>query len=225
MIERLVGKVVAVHPTGIVLDVNGVGYGVEMTDGALQDMAHESGIVTVWVHTLVREDEIVLFGFLTLAERRLFSIVVNVSGVGPRKALGVLARFDARSLQVAIEREDVAALSTVPGIGKTLAEKMLLELKSKKHAKQLELIGLAVKPPELALQRESARSGRLPRDVVDDLRSALENFGYKDKEYGRVVARFEQNPPSPDVAVLVKLALAELSSATKQQKRDLEDVF
>src|SRR5271165_6575125 len=133
MIGRLTGKVVAQEADGgVVLDVGGVGYELAIPLGTL-GRAHtdDVGRVTLWVHTHVREDALALFGFADEAERAAFRALVAVSNVGPKIAVAVLGALPAAELARAIARQDLTAFRGVPGVGKKIAERLLLELRDK----------------------------------------------------------------------------------------------
>jgi len=131
MIERLSGTVAARSPTGVVVDVNGVGYGVETPLSDLCDIPREGCPVVLWIDTYVREDVIRLFGFRTLERKQMFVVLRSVSGVGPKTALSILSTMSPRHLRAAVLQARPEVLETVPGIGKRLAEKLIVELKPK----------------------------------------------------------------------------------------------
>jgi Holliday junction DNA helicase RuvA len=206
MIERLVGECVLKQAGGIVLDVHGVGYGVEMTEPAIARLP--SGTVTIWVHTYVREEALRLFGFLTHDERLLFSLLLAVNGVGPRHALGVMGAVDGRQLLAAVDAQDASLLPKVPGVGPDLWKKILLGLKPKlkKHG-NLSLFARAPAPSSID---GAGATAALPPSLLGDLRSALENFGYKEKELVPVLRKLERDPPTRDLGALIRLGLAAL---------------
>ena len=217
MIERLVGTCVLKQAGALVLDVAGVGYGVEMTDPALAGI-QDGQDLTVWVHTHVREDTLRLFGFLTHTERMVFHLLLSISGVGPKVAMAILATVPLAQLIQAVERDDSALLEEVPGIGPRQSKKILLELKPK--VDKLAGIGLLERAEAKAAPAMKAGAATtlfdavnqpLPKTVVADLRSALENFGYKEKELLALIKRFERQPPARDLASLIRLALVELT--------------
>jgi len=130
VISRLRGKPVASTPDGLVLDVGGVGYLVAATPSAVRKA---SGVDEVVVETYlyVREDTLQLYGFADRAERELFVLLLTVNGVGPKVALAVVSGSSADELRRAIVREDTARFQAIPGIGKKIAERIVLELKEK----------------------------------------------------------------------------------------------
>jgi Holliday junction DNA helicase RuvA len=160
MIARLAGTVLEKHPMRVIVDVGGVGYDVHVplsSFGAIGE--HGSGVV-LRVHTHVREDALMLYGFASDVELAIFEKLISVSGIGPRLALGVLSGLPPSELASAIARGDVAQLTRIPGIGKKTAERIVLELKDKLAAA---VPGAPSSPPDG------------PRE---DLLSALLNLGY-----------------------------------------------
>lgn len=162
MIARLRGKLAEKEPSRVVIDVHGVGYEVHIpltTFTALPDSGAE---VSVDIYTHVREDALSLFGFSSRQERRVFERLIGVSGIGPRLAVTILSGGSVESLVGAIRRGDLARLTSIQGVGKKTAERIVLELKDK-------------------LQEFTMEAAKVP--VESDVLSALENLGYS-----RVVA-------------------------------------
>ena len=181
MIGRLTGRVVEEDADGtVVLDVNGVGYEVLVPAGSLGRLRAETpdGPITMFVHTHVREDVFALFGFPTAADRAAFRTLIGVSGVGPRTAVAVLAALPAGELGQAIARKEIARLTSIAGIGKKTAERLLLELRDKLP------LGSAASPTNVpattgGVAATSGPSGR-PRDL---LAQALVRMGYRAVEH------------------------------------------
>jgi Holliday junction DNA helicase RuvA len=114
----------------VIVNVGGVGYEVHVTKTFLET-AHQGQTVDLYTHTHVRENELALYGFITLAEMDLFRTLIGVSGVGPRTAMGVLSVFSPEVLRGAIVQGDVLALTRIPGIGRKTAQRLVLDLKEK----------------------------------------------------------------------------------------------
>jgi|SRR5215510_7529180 len=130
MISRLRGEVVARSPSGVVLDVGGVGYLVNPTDSARRKAAPGKEVaLETYLH--VREDALQLFGFAEAAERELFELLLSVQGVGPKVALAIVSGSSPNELRRAIALEDTARFQAIPGIGKKTAERVVLELKER----------------------------------------------------------------------------------------------
>ena len=131
MIARLRGPLLEKTPEKVVLDINGVGYQAYIslpTYSSLPDLGAE---VVLDIHTHVREDAIQLFGFSTKRERSIFERLVQISGIGPRLAMTILSGSSVDDLVASIKREDLARLTSIPGIGKKTGERIILELKDK----------------------------------------------------------------------------------------------
>jgi holliday junction DNA helicase RuvA len=127
MIARLRGRIAGRAGTGLIVDVNGVGYLVHATP-SVQRLG--DGEITVEIHTVVREDALQLFGFATADERRLFELLLGVNGVGPKVALAILSGSTPAELRRAIARDDVKRFQAIPGIGLKTAQRVVLELKA-----------------------------------------------------------------------------------------------
>lgn len=150
---------------------------------------------TLWIETVVREDSIRLFGFASLAAQNLFVQLTGVSGVGPKVALAIMSTIKADTLLSAIATGDAKTIATAPGVGKKVAEKIIVELKSK--------IGggaFAFNAPD------AATGGSLP-----DLLAALEALGYRRLDIVEMAQRLVSDNPDADVARLVPMALKEIS--------------
>lgn len=130
MIGYLKGKIQSMQPTGLILDVNGVGYLVNISINTFDELAGKEA-VELYIHTSVREDAITLFGFVTKEEQEMFELLISVSGIGPKSAQTILSGIRVADLQAAISSGDTARLKSLPGIGKKTAERVILELKSK----------------------------------------------------------------------------------------------
>src|SRR5436309_7479313 len=130
MISRLRGKVVMRSPTGVVLDVGGVGYLVNPTASA-RSKGEPGKEVVLETYLHVREDVLQLFGFAEPAERELFELLLSVQGVGPKVALAIVSGSSPGELRRAIALEDTARFQAIPGIGKKTAQRVVLELKEK----------------------------------------------------------------------------------------------
>ncbi|HEY3317285.1 MAG TPA: Holliday junction branch migration protein RuvA [Coriobacteriia bacterium] len=155
MIAFLRGRLAAKTGAHCLLDVNGVGYRIAMATPALAALPAEGEPVTILTHLLVREDELSLFGFLEDAERDLFEMLITVSGVGPKVALAVLSAMTPEALATALGAEDVAAISSVPGIGKKTAQRIIIELKDKLAAPGLGSVAGGAATPAHAEVRDA----------------------------------------------------------------------
>lgn len=168
MIALLTGRIAHKSPEFIILDVNGVGYQVQIPFSTYYELPEEGKTVSLSIYTHVREDAITLFGFRTTVEKQFFKLLISVSGIGPKMAKDILSNIQPNELAYAIIHGDLARLATIPGIGKKTAERMVLELKDK--ALKIDL-GVPPKGDDYA----SVSSG-----ITDDVASALVNLGYKE---------------------------------------------
>jgi Holliday junction DNA helicase RuvA len=194
MIARLSGILFEKLPDRVVLDAGGVGYAVAISFQTYQELPDAGNPAALLVHTHVREDTLALFGFATEREKKLFEMLISVSGVGPKLALTLLSGIPADELLGALAKGDARRLVSIPGIGKKTAERLTLELKEK--AAKLFV------PP-------AGGPGIEAQDVV----SALVNFGYKKSEAERAVDQLTRRGGAPSFAELLKEALAVLSGA------------
>ncbi len=167
MIARLKGTLVEKGVAGCVVDVGGVGYHVNVPLTTLESLGEPGDAVTLHVHTHVREDALLLFGFGTRREKELFVRLIGVSGIGPKTALALLSGLGAEDLIQAVRDRDAGRLASIPGIGRKTAERILVDLADRLAA--IEAAGTAGDPP-----------GRPPgaAGLRQDLISALVNLGY-----------------------------------------------
>lgn len=202
MIGRLTGRVVSQEPDGgVVVDVAGVGYDVTVPLGTLGRVrADDADRVTLWVHTHVREDALALYGFADEMERFAFRTLLGVSNVGPKIAVAVLSALPAADLARAIAKQDLGVMKGIPGVGKKIAERLLLELRDK--LPQLPVTGATPPPPPVA---------RRGTEGEERLRSALTGLGYKPSEAERALASIGDRVNTEPVAKLVVEALAILA--------------
>ncbi len=200
MIGRLTGRVVHEEPDTIVLDVGGVGYELTVPLGAVGRAAHgDSGLVTLFVHTHVREDALALFGFASETDRVTFRTLIGISNVGPKTAITVLSVLPAEELARAITQGDLQKLTSIPGVGKKTAERLVLELKDK------------LKTKALAATPNAPLAPRAPSGQAEVLQDALVRMGYRPSEAERAVAGLADRAESQPISELLREALALLS--------------
>ncbi len=196
VIGRLSGVLLESRPDRALIDVGGVGYEVAIPLGTYSALPPPGERATLHVHTHVREDALQLFGFATSEERALFGKLLSVSGIGPRVALTVLSGLPIPDLVRAIVTQDVRRLSTIPGVGKRLAERLGLELKEK-------LRDLRFAP---------ASSSTLPKgSAAEDALGALVNLGYREAQAQEAVEATLKESPSSDLSALIQGALKRLA--------------
>ena len=205
MIGRLTGKVLEEDDGTTVLDVNGVGYELVTPLGTIGRATTDSeGKVTHFVHTHVREDQISLFGFSSEGDRLAFRTLIGVSSVGPKTAISVLSALPSFELGQAIARKELGKLTSISGIGKKTAERLLLELKDK-------LTILQAAPPSVKHPGAAAASAPLPSSNTDLLARALVNMGYRSGEAERAIEQLGAKVGELPLPDLLKEALAVLS--------------
>jgi Holliday junction DNA helicase RuvA len=182
MIARLAGRLAEKTPGRIVVDVQGVGYDVQVPLSTFYVLGEPGTNVSVRVHTHVREDAIALFGFATGLEQDLFERLISISGIGPKLALAVLSGMEPPDLVRAIKGQDVARLTSIPGVGKKTAERIGLELKDR-LPQSLQAAADAAKPPA-------------PEDQLRaDLLSALVNLGYQRAAAEKAIEKVLKDSP------------------------------
>ena len=163
MIAHLRGTLLAKHPNQVIVETHGVGYDVVISVPTFSELPAAGAEVALHIHTHVREDALSLYGFLRLAEKKLFEKLITVSGIGPKLAITILSGMPADEMVGAIRSGDLARLTRIPGIGKKTAERMVLELRDKLPA-----------PSGTA---EVSVTAATP--VEEDVLSALMNLGYQ----------------------------------------------
>ncbi|MBP7341683.1 MAG: Holliday junction branch migration protein RuvA [Smithellaceae bacterium] len=168
MIALLSGKIAYKGISHIVVDAQGVGYRVFIPLTTFYELPEAGEAVTLHIYTSVKEDAINLFGFYTLQERDLFQMMISVSGIGPKVAMNILSGISSEELLAAISGGEVARLVAIPGIGRKMAERLILELKEK-AAKKMAADTVA------GADARRKESEALREDVL----SALVNLGYK----------------------------------------------
>lgn len=201
MIGRLCGVVLERAADGtVVLDVAGVGYEVAVPLGTLGRLPSAPASVVLHVHTHVREDAISLFGFATPEDRAAFRALLGVTQIGPRLALAVLSHLDARELAEAIARQDASRFRGIPGIGKKIADRLLLELRDK--------LGFVGAGTSVLPASAGAASGPVPSGPLGQVAAALVAMGFRPSEAERAVAAIAKGADGKSVDVLLREALA-----------------
>jgi Holliday junction DNA helicase RuvA len=198
LIAHVRGTIFEKHPNRLIVDVNGVGYDVFVPLSTFYGLGEPGSEVALRIHTHVREDALLLYGFATVLEQDLFERLIGVSGIGPKLALAVLSGIEPPELVRAIERGDVARLTAIPGVGKKTSERIVLELKDRLPKAQDATGGVP----------DAAASAPLLRD---DLLSALMNLGYHRPLAEKAVAASIKSTPDGSFEGTLKQALRELA--------------
>ena len=172
MIAHLEGILKKKRPQSVIVSISGVGYEVHAPLSTFYELPEENEPVSLHIHTHVREDALILFGFKTTLEKDLFLMLISVSGIGPKLAINVLSGIGPRELLRAIAGGDAPRLQSIPGVGKKTAERIVLELRDK------------VGPPAAG---PLSRVAGVDEQVVSDAVSALTNLGYKQTDGRKAV--------------------------------------
>lgn len=188
MIGKLQGVIDYIGPDFVILMAGPVGYKIYTPE-----ILTLKSTVTLWIETIVREDSIRLFGFSTVAAQNLFNQLTTVSGVGPKVAMAIMGTIKTETLMSAIATGDAKTIATAPGVGKKVAEKIIVELKNKMGGGNFDFGGID-------------SNGTLP-----DLLAALESLGYRRMDVVDMAQKLVSQNPDKDVSKLVPMALKEIS--------------
>ena len=200
MIGQIRGTLIGRQAPEILVDVGGIGYEIQVPMTTLYQLPELGQPVTLLTHFVVREDAQQLFGFAESADRRLFRELIKVSGVGPRLALTLLSGMDAADFARCLQRDDVAALVALPGVGRKTAERLLVEMRDKAGDWLDEL------SPESAAQAETGKAGAQSHDQRAEAEQALVALGYKLTEAAKLIAAADAAPDTSSEE-LIRLAL------------------
>lgn len=203
MIGRLTGIIIHKQPDQILLDVNGVGYEVEVSFNSYCQLPELNQSASVHTHMVVREDAQLLYGFASLEERSLFRLLIKINGVGPKLALAILSGMEASALAACVANQDVATMTKIPGVGKKTAERLVMELRDKMGDWQASM------PTALEMA-----SGNVPAvaaapvvSAQEEAESALINLGYKPVQATKAVAAIIKQSPDISSEELIRQAL------------------
>lgn len=198
MIAFLRGKLLEKSANTVIVDVGGVGYEVHVPLSTFYELGEPGYDVALKIHTIVREDSISLYGFMTSHEREIFTLLISVSGIGPKSALSALSGMSADEMIAAIRDNNIARLTAIPGVGKKTAERLVVELKDK------------VKTIDKAAAKGSpSHSGdeSTPSGAIEDAVSALVNLGYQRQAAEKAVNKSAQEGTELEVQKLLRRAL------------------
>lgn len=202
MIAHLSGTLLAKQATSVILDVGGVGYEVTIPLSTFYEMEEPGAHVSLRIYTYVREDALQLYGFKTARERELFLRLISVSGVGPKLAIAMLSSLTAEEIIAAIRTNNLVRLTSVPGIGRRTAERLVVELRDK-------LASLVAGEPA-AVAGPSAPSGDALRE---DTLSALLNLGYPKTAAEKAIAQAMRDGAPANVQEVLRRSLRLLAKA------------
>lgn len=196
MIAFLEGTLVEKQPARAVLNVSGVGYEVFIPLSSYDRLPTVGDKIQILTVDHVREDVHLLYGFMTEAERAMFFLLTGVSGIGPKLALSTLSGLSVRDLKAAVVESDVKRISSIPGIGKKIAERIVMELKHKLSAAE-------------ALEAVAGVSESAGSSAIRDALMALVALGYKQEDARRMILKVnELHPDIRDVEQIIKIALS-----------------
>ncbi len=206
MIDRLTGTLVQCDLTAVVLDVQGVGYAITVPMSTYDKLPRSGEDIQIFTHLHIREDLMQLFGFWTQTERRLFRLLITISGIGPRLALNVLSCMTVANFCQAIVNADSKGLTRVNGLGKRSAERLIVELK--------ERIGQIEPEISLAAAAAGGDAGDSISPEAQDAVAALETLGFKAEVARRSVQALCNQLPKTEQSAenLIRKALKSLNS-------------
>jgi Holliday junction DNA helicase RuvA len=205
MISHLSGTLLAKHATSVIVNVGGVGYEVTIPVTTFYDLGEPpNAAVSLNIYTHVREDALQLFGFRTLRERELFTLLISVSGIGPKSAVAMLSGMSADEIVMAIRTNNYARLTSIPGVGRKTAERLVIELRDKMAA---------LSSP--ALEQELAAGGGAAPQSEDALRedtlAALTQLGFPKPAAEKAITSAIQEGGELSVETLLRRSLRQLS--------------
>lgn len=197
MIAQVRGTIVEKHPTRVIVDVGGLGYEVWISLASYDRIGRAGDQATLHTYLHVREDALQLFGFVLPEEKELFLLLISVSGIGPKSALGILSSLSSADLRHAIATENVDFLTSAPGVGKKTAQRMVVELKDKVSK---------VGSTEATIP---AQIGEFSHRWADEATGALISLGFAKAAAEKAVAKAVRENSDRDVTVeeLIKSAL------------------
>ena len=204
MIAHLSGTLLAKHATSVIVDVGGVGYEVTIPVTTFYDLGEPNTPVRLRIYTHVREEALQLFGFRTERERELFTLLISVSGLGPKSAVAMLSGMSADEIVTAIRQSNYARITSIPGVGRKTAERLVIELRDKMAA---------LSSP--ALEEQIAAGGPTAAQSEDALRedtlAALLQLGFPKPAAEKAITGAMQEGGDLSVETLLRRSLRQLS--------------
>jgi len=221
MIGRLQGILLSHDEQGVLLDVGGVGYEVEVPASVLLQLPASGQPLVLHTHLSIREDAHLLFGFLAEQDRSLFRQLIKVNGVGPKMALGIMSAMESRQLVACVMRNDLTALVKLPGVGKKTAERLVIDLRDRLKQWELEYgnrDGSRDGNPGSPDNRGLSATMVSRNDAISETENALISLGYKPQEATRAVVQavdqLEVRDQEVKTELLLRLALKALAKST-----------
>lgn len=192
MIGYLKGKIISIKPTKVLIDVNGVGYNVNISINTFEKI-NDKDSVSLNIHTNVKEDSISLFGFFLESEKEMFEQLISINGIGPKLAISILSGIQVNDLKDAIQNSDISRITATPGVGRKTAERLVLELKSK-------------------VDNISDEEGaEIPFSIKNEAVAALTTLGYNFKIAEKSIREILIYEPKITLEELIKKALGNLN--------------
>ena len=204
MIAHLSGTLLAKHATSVIVDVGGVGYEVTIPVTTFYDLGETNTPVRLQIYTHVREEALQLFGFRTLRERELFTLLISVSGIGPKSAVAMLSGMSADEIVTAIRQSNYARITSIPGVGRKTAERLVIELRDKMAALSSPALDeqLAAGGPTAAQSEDALR---------EDTLAALLQLGFPKPTAEKAINGAMQEGGDLSVETLLRRSLRQLS--------------
>ena len=193
MIGYLTGKLISKKPTRILLDVNGVGYSINISLNTFDKLPDEGTTASLFTYLAVREDALTLYGFSSEPEKQMFELLISVNGIGPKLAQSVLSGIQIDELKDALSTGNISRLITIPGIGRKTAERMLLDLKDK--------VDLIIDEKDISV----------PHKIKDDAVAALTTLGYNLKMSEKIIRDILTTNPNIEIEDLIRQALGQIN--------------
>lgn len=195
MIGYISGKIISKKPTRIIVDVNGVGYLINISIGTFEKIADKEE-VSLYTYLSVKEDSLDLYGFYSSSEKEMFELLISVSGIGPKTAQSILSGIQIEDLRDAIKTGNISRLISAPGIGRKTAERMIIELRDKVDS--------------ITEIKEGISAGA--SSIRSDAIAALVNLGYNQKIAERTVRSITESNPNILIEDLIREALSVLNN-------------
>ena len=204
MIAHLSGTLLAKHATSVIVDVGGVGYEVTIPVTTFYDLGEPNTPVRLRIYTHVREEALQLFGFRTERERELFTLLISVSGIGPKSAVAMLSGMNADEIVMAIRTNNYARLTSIPGVGRKTAERLVIELRDKMAA---------LSSPALEQEIAAGADGAPQSEdaLREDTLAALLQLGFPKPAAEKAITNATQEGGDLSVETLLRRSLRQLS--------------
>jgi Holliday junction DNA helicase RuvA len=193
MIGYLTGKLFSKKPTRILLDVNGVGYSLNISLNTFDKLPDEGNIISLYTYLAVKEDSLTLYGFSSEPEKQMFEMLISVNGIGPKLAQSVLSGIQIDELKDALSTGNISRLIAIPGIGRKTAERMLIDLKDK--------MDLIIEEKDISVTHK----------IKDDAVAAITTLGYNLKMSEKIIRDILTENQNIEIEDLIRQALGEIN--------------